>query len=139
MHQDWLAGLLSGGQIVQALSERVLRNPILPAEYKVGRLQLENCRRILAPDVDPQSAIGRGMIESMEPINLAQERCLGVGLSRTGAFIGTAHLPRGHSRIVRRFMLGPDSPLHDDAGAAILASDRGCSSMARASAFQAEC
>ena len=59
MHDEWRAGLLSNAQVVQALSQRVLCSPALVAEYKAGRLQLENDRLILAPGVDEQSATAR--------------------------------------------------------------------------------
>ena len=48
---------------MQALSERVLCEPTLVAEYKAGRLHLENYRLILAPAVEKQSAIGRRLID----------------------------------------------------------------------------
>lgn len=73
-HDQWLTGLLSGGQTEQALSERVLCEPTLVAEYKVGRLQLKDHRLILTPGVDKQSAMGRRLIELLEQDNVACER-----------------------------------------------------------------
>ena len=52
----------------------MLCEPALVAEYKLGRLQLENYRLILAPGIDTQGAEGRRLIELSEQDNVGCER-----------------------------------------------------------------
>ncbi len=52
----------------------MLCEPTLVSEYKLGRLQLENYRLILAPGIDKQLAMGRRLIELLEQDNVACDR-----------------------------------------------------------------